>query len=161
MHQLEKETKCILYPVTEPALNPDGKNHGNYKYYVDKDIFDPLDDQCCIYDEEQAKELLKKINKQSEVNPPKELLTPKAQPYWMKLREGGFIAANGYALAEGVSANQAAYIADHMAEKLQIKNKWKPFQQLWSIPNMAQLAGSWKETGKLPPRSSKIDELFM
>lgn len=79
----------------------------------------------------------------------------------MKLREGGFIAANGYALAEGVSANQAAYIADHMAEKLQIKNKWKPFQQLWSIPNMAQLAGSWKETGKLPPRSSEIDELFM
>ena len=63
MHQLEKEIKCILYPVTEPSQDPDGQNHGNYKYYVDKDIFDPLDDQCCIYDEKQAKELF--ANKKS------------------------------------------------------------------------------------------------
>lgn len=58
MHELEKETGAILYPVTEPLLQPDGANHGNYKYYVDKDFNDSLDDQCCIYDEKQAKELL-------------------------------------------------------------------------------------------------------
>ena len=46
------------------------------------------------------------------------------------------------------------------AEKLQIKKKWKLFQQLWGIPNMAQLAGSWQQTGKLPPRSSEIDDLM-
>ena len=89
-----------------------------------------------------------------------ELLTAEAQVLWQRLRDAGFIVPDGYALAEGVSANQAAYIATAMAEKLQIKKKWKLFQQLWGIPNMAQLAGSWQQTGKLPPRSQEIDQLM-
>ena len=87
------------------------------------------------------------------------LFTPEAQVLWQRLRDEGFIVADGYDLAEGVSANQAAYIADRMAEKLQIKKKWKLFQQLWGIPNLAQLAGSWQQTGKLPPRSNDIDRI--
>ena len=89
-----------------------------------------------------------------------ELLTAEAQVLWQRLRDAGFIVADGYALAEGVSANQAAYIADRMAEKLRIKKKWKLFQQLWGIPNLGQLAGTWQQTGKLPPRSSNIDKLM-
>ena len=85
-----------------------------------------------------------------------ELLTDEAQVLWQRLRDAGFIVANGYALAEGVSANQAAYIADRMAEKLRIKKKWKLFQLLWGIPNLGQLAGTWQQTGKLPPRSSAM-----
>ena len=89
-----------------------------------------------------------------------ELLTAEAQVLWQRLRDAGFIVADGYALAEGVSANQAAYIADRMAEKLRIKKKWKLFQLLWGIPNLGQLAGTWQQTGKLPPRSSDIDKLM-
>ena len=89
-----------------------------------------------------------------------ELLTAEAQVLWQRLRDDGFIVPDGYALAEGISSNQAAYIADRMAEKLKIKKKWKLFQQLWGIPNMAQLAGSWQQTGKLPPRSNEIDNLM-
>ena len=89
-----------------------------------------------------------------------ELLTAEAQVLWRRLRDAGFIVVDGYALAEGVSANQAAYIADRMAEKLRIKKKWKLFQQLWGIPNLGQLAGTWQQTGKLPPRSSDIDNLM-
>lgn len=89
-----------------------------------------------------------------------ELLTAEAQVLWQQLRDARFIVADGYALAEGISANQAAYIADRMAEKLQIKKKWKLFQQLWGIPNLAQLAGTWQQTGKLPPRSSDIDKIM-
>jgi hypothetical protein len=89
-----------------------------------------------------------------------ELLTAEAQVLWQRLRDARFIVADGYALAEGISANQAAYIADRMAEKLQIKKKWKLFQQLWGISNMAQLAGSWQQTGKLPPRSDEIDKIM-
>lgn len=63
MHKLEKETGVILYPVTKPLQNPDGAVHGNYKYYVDKDFSDSLDDQCCIYDEKQAKEFLDALRK--------------------------------------------------------------------------------------------------
>ena len=89
-----------------------------------------------------------------------ELFSTDAQVLWQRLREAGFIVADGYALAEGISANQAAYIADRMAERLQIKKKWKLFQQLWGIANLAQLAGTWQQTGKLPPRSSEIDKLM-
>ena len=89
-----------------------------------------------------------------------ELLTAEAQVLWQRLRDAGFIVADGYALAEGISANQAAYIADRMAEKLQIKKKWKLFQQLWGIANLAQLAGSWQQTGKLPPDARRIDDLL-
>ena len=89
-----------------------------------------------------------------------ELLSAEAQVLWQRLRDAGFIVADGYALAEGISANQAAYIADRMAEKLHIKKKWKLFQQLWGIANLAQLAGTWQQTGKLPPRSSEIDKLM-
>ena len=89
-----------------------------------------------------------------------ELLTAEAQVLWQRLRDAGFIVADGYALAEGVSANQAAYIADRMAEKLRVKKKWKLFQLLWGIPNLGQLAGTWQQTGKLPPRSSEIDKLM-
>lgn len=91
---------------------------------------------------------------------PEELQTAEAEEIWSSLREAGFIAKNGYGLAKGVSANLATYIADRMAERLGIAHKWKVFQGLWGIKNMAQLAGSWKETGKLPPRTDEIDELI-
>ena len=72
MHELEKETGAILYPVTEPSLQPDGADHGNYKYYIDKDFNDPLDAQCCIYDEKQAKELLEAMRNRNLTNKLKE-----------------------------------------------------------------------------------------
>lgn len=91
---------------------------------------------------------------------PKELQTKQAQPLFEALKKAGFIKEEGYALAEGISNNQAAYIADRMSNKLKIKNKWKVFQGLWGIPNMAQLAGSWQQTGKLPPQSKEIDKIM-
>ena len=60
MHELEKETGCILFPVSEPTDWPDGRNHGNYRYYVDKDD-NMLDNEYCIGDEGKARELLEKI----------------------------------------------------------------------------------------------------
>ena len=91
---------------------------------------------------------------------PEELQTAEAEEIWSSLREAGFVAQNGYGLAKGVSANLATYIADRMAESLNITHKWKVFQGLWGIKNMAQLAGAWKETGKLPPRTDEIDEII-
>lgn len=91
---------------------------------------------------------------------PDVLLTKEADVIFHDLREAGFIVPDGYGLAEGVSANQAAYIADRMAARLGIAKKWKVFGQLWGIRNMAQLAGSWQQTGKLPPKSNMIDKLI-
>jgi hypothetical protein len=91
---------------------------------------------------------------------PAELLTEEAQKYWKRLREAGFIVADGYALAEGISANQAAYIAACMADKLRLMYKWKPFQQLWGIKTLAQLSGTWRNTGKFPSRYMEIERLM-
>lgn len=92
---------------------------------------------------------------------PSVLETPRAQELWQKLRLAGFVSEDSYMLTSGVSANQAAYIADRMADRLELKRgKWKIFQQLWGIRNMAQLAGSWQQTGKLPPRHKEIDAMI-
>lgn len=80
MHELEKETGAILYPVSKPLQWPDGANHGNYNYYVDKDFNNPLDDQCCIYDDNEAKELLAKVKAKSGRNSPEALLTEEGLP---------------------------------------------------------------------------------
>lgn len=95
-----------------------------------------------------------------ETNVPEELRSEEAEEIWADLREAGFIVEGGYGLAEGVSTNTAAYIADRMSERLGIKAKWKTFQRLWNKKNMAQLAGTWKETGKLPPRADEIDDMM-
>ena len=89
---------------------------------------------------------------------PKSLVGPHPEMFVHAI--GDSMLEDGYGLAKGVSANLATYIADRMAESLNITHKWKVFQALWNIKNMAQLAGSWKETGKLPPRADEIDELF-
>ena len=91
---------------------------------------------------------------------PEALQTEEAEEMWEDLRDAGFIVPDGYALAGGISANQATYIADRMATQLGISKKWKVFGELWGIKNMAQLAGSWQQTGKLPPRSREIDKLI-
>ena len=108
--------------------------------------------------EQKAEEKQGNINNVNEL--PKELLTDEAQVLWQNLRDNGFIVADGYDLAKGVSSNQATYIADCMAERPDIQNKWKVFEQLWNIKHMAQMAGSWKQTGKEPSRANEIRELL-
>jgi len=81
-----------------------------------------------------------------------------AEELWRRLREAGLIQPGSYDLAEGVSKNQATYIADQMASVLQLKNKWKPFVELWDIPTMPQLAHNWAETGQLPKDHEVIEK---
>ena len=126
------------------------------KLEVPEDIMELLNH----FDDEQIVESPQVATGGSVTEDMTELFITEAQVLWQRLRNAGFIVADGYALAEGISANQAAYIADRMAERLQIKKKWKLFQQLWGIANLAQLAGTWQQTGKLPPRSSEIDKLM-
>ena len=91
---------------------------------------------------------------------PEALRGEEAEALWERLREAGFIESESYALAKGVSANQAAYIAAGLADQLGIKKKWQVFERLWGVKNLAQLAGSWQQTGKLPPKSREIDRLM-
>ena len=59
---------------------------------------------------------------------PEVLSTDKAMVLWRKAQEAGYVDANYQPL---ISRTQAALLADAMAERLGIKEKWKVFEGLW------------------------------
>ena len=66
-------------------------------------------------------------------NLPEALSTEAAMALWKKAQAAGWIDANYQPL---ISRTQAALLADAMAERLGIKEKWKTFEALWNRKNM-------------------------
>ena len=66
-------------------------------------------------------------------NLPEALSTEAAMALWKKAQAAGWIDANYQPL---ISRTQAALLADAMAERLGIKEKWKVFGDLWKRNNM-------------------------
>ena len=64
---------------------------------------------------------------------PDELATDKAMVLWKKAQQAGYVDENYQPL---LSRTQAALLADAMAERLGIKEKWKVFEALWNRKNM-------------------------
>ena len=87
------------------------------------------------------------------------LESDEAKKYWLRLEEAGFVDAK-HALVPETTRKQAMYIAELFAEKIGIKSKWKTFEQLWGISNLAQEKWDMQETGSTPSRSKEIDKIF-
>lgn len=87
------------------------------------------------------------------------LETDEAVKYWQRLQKAGFVDEH-YQLLPTTTRKQAMYIAELFAEKLGIKSKWKTFEQLWGISNLAQEKWDMQETGSMPSRSIEIDKIF-
>ena len=64
---------------------------------------------------------------------PDELATDKAMALWRKAQQAGYVNEHYQPL---LSRTQAALLADAMAERLGIKEKWKVFGDLWKRNNM-------------------------
>lgn len=90
---------------------------------------------------------------------PDVLATGMAMKYWKRLQKAGFVDEH-YQLSPTTTRKQAMYIADVFSDKLQMRSKWKPFQELWHINNLAQEKWEMQETGKSPARSEDIDKIF-
>ena len=90
---------------------------------------------------------------------PDVLATGMAIKYWKRLQQAGFVDEH-YQLSPTTTRKQAMYIADVSSDKLQMRSKWKPFQELWHINNLAQEKWEMQETGKSPARSEEIDKIF-
>ena len=90
---------------------------------------------------------------------PECLATAEAMKYWERLQKAEFVDAD-YQLLPEITRKQAMYIAELFAEQLGIKSKWKTFEQLWSISNLAQEKWDMQETGTTPSRSKDIDKIF-
>ena len=64
---------------------------------------------------------------------PASLCTEQAMALWKKAQSAGWVDANYQPL---ISRTQSALLADAMAERLGIKEKWKTFETLWNRKNM-------------------------
>ena len=64
---------------------------------------------------------------------PDELATDEAMVLWRKAQQAGYVDEHYQPL---LSRTQAALLADAMAERLDIKEKWKVFEALWHRRNM-------------------------
>ena len=64
---------------------------------------------------------------------PEALRTEKAMAFWQKAQEAGYVDEYYQPL---ISRTQAALLADAMAERLGIKEKWNVFGKLWHRSNM-------------------------
>ena len=64
---------------------------------------------------------------------PAPLASDKAMALWEKVQAAGYVDANYQPL---ISRTQSALLADAMAERLGIREKWKVFETLWNRKNM-------------------------
>ena len=64
---------------------------------------------------------------------PAPLATPEAMVLWKKAQKAGLVDEN---FQPTLSRSQAALLADAMATRLGIKEKWKVFEKFWNRNNM-------------------------
>lgn len=88
---------------------------------------------------------------------PPELNTPQAHLIWSKAKHNGWINEdyqfNG-------TRQQMCYAADIMGESLKLKNKWKPFIELWGYKAMAQTRWRGKEGYEPIPKEKVLEKIF-
>lgn len=88
---------------------------------------------------------------------PDELSTPNAMKIWDKAKKASWIkddySFNG-------TKYQMAYAAEIMGTALNLKYKWKPFQNLWKCKNLAQTRYESKERIGKVERDKEIEEAF-
>lgn len=65
---------------------------------------------------------------------PERLATEKAMTMWLRLQEAGYIGTDYQ--PQRLSRTEAALLADEMATRLGIRDKWKTFERLWNKNNM-------------------------
>ena len=90
---------------------------------------------------------------------PEALNSEDAMHYWVKLEQNGFVNNKCRLLAE-TTRKEAMYIADLFSDKLGLKTKWKPFEILWGLNNLAQEKWQFQQTGSMPSRYKEIDKIF-
>ena len=127
--------------------------------YVQGNYVDVHDNQVVNLTIEKATVSLDDDTKETLASLPEALSTDEAMKYWKRLEELGFVDSDLQLLPD-TSRKQAMYIADVFSDKLKLKAKWKPFERLWGIGNLAQEKYKMLETGTVPRRQKDMDQAF-
>ena len=134
----DDEIVGLLNRLLEMLHQADGNNQGSIVFnvyssgslhvdHVDTQNF--YGDACPKPQKEKEKE---KGNEDTPALPPS-LCTEQAMVLWRKAQRAGYVDEHYQPL---LSRTQAALLADAMAVRLGIKEKWKVFEGLWNRKNM-------------------------
>ena len=88
---------------------------------------------------------------------PEVLRVGKAMVLWRKAQDAGYVDDNYQPL---ISRTQAALLADAIAERLGIKEKWKVFEGLWNRKNMYRDYYKALNLQQSPAFQDEIKKLF-
>ena len=85
------------------------------------------------------------------------LATEEAMALWQKAREAGYVDEH---YQPKISRTQSALLADAMAERLGIRNKWKAFEKLWNRTKMYKDYYEAVEQKQYLPFLDKLKQIF-
>ena len=86
-----------------------------------------------IHDNQHVTIISSTKEEKSAASASKELTSETAQHYWTRLQQAGLVDGQNKPL---VSRPQAALIAYEMSERLEIRFRWKCFEDFWQRTNM-------------------------
>lgn len=86
-----------------------------------------------IHDNQHVTIISSMKEEKSAASASKELTSETAQHYWTRLQQAGLVDGQNKPL---VSRPQAALIAYEMSERLEIRFRWKCFEDFWQRKNM-------------------------
>ena len=130
----DDEIVGLLNRLLEMLHQADGNNQGSivFNVYSSGSLHvDHVDTQNFYGDACPKPQIEKEKEKGNEDTPtlPPSLCTEQAMALWQKAQDAGYVDANYQTL---ISRTQAALLADAIAERLGIKEKWKVFEGLWN-----------------------------
>ena len=126
----DDEIVGLLNRLLEKLHQADGNNKGSivFNVYSSGSLHVDHVDTQNFYGDACPKPQKEKGNIDAPTLPPL-LRTDKAMVLWQKAQDAGYVDANYQPL---ISRTQAALLADAIAERLGIKEKWKVFEGLWN-----------------------------
>jgi hypothetical protein len=126
----DDEIVGLLNRLLEMLHQADGNNQGSivFNVYSSGSLHVDHVDTQNFYGDACPKPQKEKGNIDAPTLPPL-LRTDKAMVLWQKAQDAGYVDANYQPL---ISRTQAALLADAIAERLGIKEKWKVFEGLWN-----------------------------
>ena len=133
----DDEIVGLLNRLLEKLHQADGNNKGSivFNVYSSGSLHVDHVDTQNFYGDACPKPQKEKGNIDAPTLPPL-LRTDKAMVLWQKAQDAGYVDANYQPL---ISRTQAALLADAIAERLGIKEKWKVFEGLWNRKYMRSI----------------------
>ena len=128
----DDEIVGLLNRLLEMLHQADGNNQGSivFNVYSSGSLHvDHVDTQNFYGDACPKPQKEKEKGKEDTPTLPPLLRTDKAMVLWQKAQDAGYVDANYQPL---LSRTQAALLANYMADKLGVKEKWKVFEGLWN-----------------------------